>query len=121
NVDAICHVVRCFEDDNIVHVEGRVSPVADMATINTELLLRDMQSLESRRDRARKQSKGGDPEEKRMLELCDRVLAGMEKEIPARMMELGEEDLRLLKPLDLITTKPVLYVANVAEENAADG
>lgn len=121
NVDAICHVVRCFEDDNIVHVEGRVNPVADMATINTELLLRDMQSLESRRDRARKQSKGGDAEEKRMLELCERVLAQMENSVPARMMALSEEDERLLKPLELITTKPMLYVANVAEEHAADG
>jgi len=120
-VDAICHVVRCFVDDNIVHVEGRVDPVADMGTINTELVLRDMQSIENRRDRARKQAKSGDAEEKRALDVCEKVLAQIGDGLPVRAMDLTEDERAVLKPLELITAKPVLYVANVAEGHAADG
>ncbi len=121
NVDAICHVVRCFEDDNVVHVAGRVDPVADIEVIHTELLLRDMQSLENRRDRARKQSKGGDAEEKRALETCERVLAEVEKGVAVRAIELSDDDRRVLEPLSLLTAKPVLYLCNVAEADVAKG
>ena len=120
-VDAICHVVRCFEDPNVVHVDGRIDPVSDMEVIDTELLLRDIASVENRRDRARKQSKGGDPEEKKALELCERILPAMESGSPVRAIELSEDDEAILKPLALLTSKPVLYVANVAEEDAAAG
>jgi GTP-binding protein YchF len=116
SVDAICHVVRCFVDDNVVHVDGRIDPAADMEIIDTELMLRDMQSIEARRDRARKQSKGGDPEEKLALAVTERVLAGLEQGVPVRAQALSDDDRTVLEPLFLLTSKPVLYVANVAEE-----
>ena len=120
-VDAICHVVRCFEDDNVIHVDGKVEPTADMEVVDTELLLRDLQSVEARRDRARKQSKGGDAEEKRALEVTERVLVDMEAGKPVRAIPLSDDDKAVLAPLALLTSKPVLYAANVAEEHAAAG
>ena len=117
-VDAICHVVRCFEDDNVVHVEGKVDPASDIQVIDTELLLRDMQSLENRRDRARKQSKGGDAEEKKALVVTEKVLAQLEEGVPIRAMELDDDERAVLEPLALLTSKPVLFVANVAEDQA---
>ncbi len=120
-VDAICHVVRCFEDDNVVHVDGRVDPASDVEVIDTELLLRDMQSVETRLTRARKNSKGGDPEEKAALDTCERVLAEMNEGKPVRAIELSDTDREVLEPLALLTAKPVLFVANVAEEHAAMG
>ena len=119
SVDAICHVVRCFEDDNVVHVDGKVDPTADIDVIDTELLLRDMQSVENRRDRARKQSKSGDADEKKALEVTEKVLGKLEEGLPVRAMELDEEELEVLHPLALLTAKPVLFVANVAEDAAA--
>jgi ribosome-binding ATPase len=120
NVDAICHVVRCFEDDNVVHVDGRVDPGSDIETIDTELLLRDMQSIESRRDRARKHSKSGDAGEIYALEVCERVLESIEQGTPVRSMKLDADALEFLRPLALLTSKPVLYVANVSEDTVAD-
>jgi GTP-binding protein YchF len=119
SVDAICHVVRCFEDDNVIHVDGKVDPRSDIQVIDTELILRDMQSVENRRDRARKQSKGGDAEEKKTLAVTEKVLALLEQSIPVRAMALDEEERALLEPLALLTGKPVLFVANVAEQHAA--
>jgi GTP-binding protein YchF len=121
SVDAICHVVRCFEDDNVVHVEGKVDPASDMEVIDTELLLRDIQSVENRRDRARKQSKGGDPVEKKALAACERILPLMEEGTPVRAIELSDDEEVVLEPLQLLTSKPVLYVANVSEDDAAKG
>ncbi len=118
-VDAICHVVRCFVDENIVHVDGRIDPNADIETIDTELILRDMQSVEARRDRARKNSKGGSPEEKQALEVTERVLAALEDGKPIRAQGLSNDDKTVLEPLALLTGKPVLYVANVAESALA--
>jgi ribosome-binding ATPase len=118
-VDAICHVVRCFQDDNVIHVDGKVDPRSDIQVIDTELLLRDMQSVENRRDRARKQSKGGDAEEKKALVVTEKVLAQLEQSIPVRAMGLDEEELAVLEPLALLTGKPVLFVANVSEDHAA--
>lgn len=121
SVDAICHVVRCFDDENVVHVEGKVDPLADMDTINTELLLRDLQTVEARLERARKYSKSGDPEEKKMLALCELIHPQMESGVQVRTLELDDDQRALLRTLDLITIKPMLYVANVAEEHASDG
>jgi ribosome-binding ATPase len=118
-VDAICHVVRCFVDENVVHVDGRIDPASDMETIDTELMLRDIASVENRRDRARKNSKGGSPEEKQALEVTDRVLAALEKGIPVRAQTISADDNLVLEPLALLTNKPVLYVANVAEDALA--
>lgn len=118
-VDAVCHVVRCFEDDNVVHVDGRVDPSSDIDVIDTELLLRDMQSVETRRDRAKKQSKGGDKEEKLALATCERVLGPMGDGVPLRSIELSDEEVAVLEPLALLTAKPVLFVANVAEDDVA--
>ncbi len=118
SVDAICHVVRCFEDDNVVHVDGKVDPASDVEVIDTELLLRDIQSVEARRDRARKLAKGTDVEEKKALVVTEKVLELMEQGTPVRMMGLDEDDLEVLEPLNLLTSKPVLFVANVAEDDA---
>ncbi|MCH9679932.1 MAG: redox-regulated ATPase YchF [Deltaproteobacteria bacterium] len=118
SVDAICHVVRCFVDDNVVHVDGKVDPASDVEIIDTELLLRDIQSVEARRDRARKHSKSGDAEEKRALVVTELVLEKMEQGMPVRAMGLSEDDLAVLEPLNLLTAKPVLFVANVAEGDA---
>ncbi len=120
-VDAICHVVRCFVDDNVVHVDGRIDPASDMEIIDTELMLRDMQSIEARRDRAQKQAKGGDPAEKLALAVTERVLAALEQGTPVRAQQLSAEDQTVLEPLFLLTNKPVLYVANVAESDLAKG
>ena len=120
-VDAICHVVRVFEDDNVVHVDGKVDPASDIEVIDTELLLRDIQSVEQRRDKARKQSKGGDPEEKLALATCEKVLAEAENGTQIRAMDLTEEERKVLEPLALLTSKPVLFIANVAEDQAAKG
>lgn len=120
-VDALCHVVRCFDDDNVVHVEGRVNPSADIDVIDTELLLRDMQSLESRRDKAHKGAKGKDLAEKKAFEVTQRVLDQAENGIPVRAMDLSEDDMAVLEPLALLTAKPVFYVCNVSEDNADKG
>jgi hypothetical protein len=119
SVDAICHVVRCFDDDNIVHVHGKVDPDTDMEVIDTELLLRDIASVEQRRDRARKQAKGADAEEKLALEVTERVLVEMSAGTAVRSLRLTDEERAVLRPLELLTSKPVVYVANVAEGELA--
>lgn len=120
-VDAILHVVRCFEDDNIQHVDGKIDPGSDVETIETELILRDMQSLEKRLDRAKKHSKSGDATEKLALELITRMLATMEDGTPARAIELKDDEREIVDELALLTSKPVLYAANVSEDDAAGG
>src|SRR3954451_23460975 len=121
--DAIAHVVRCFEDDNIVHVEGRIDPVGDVATIDTELCLKDLETVEKRAERARKALKGpASKEEKQTLELCERLRGGLDAGKPARAQKLSEEEKALVRDLGLLTLKTVFYVANVAEKQlgAAD-
>ena len=114
--DAIAHVVRCFEDDNIVHVENRIDPLADVGTIDTELCLKDLEGIEKRIDRARKALKGPAPkEEKQILELCERVKKGLDEGRPARAQKLTLEEQALLRETGLLTLKKVFYVANVAE------
>jgi ribosome-binding ATPase len=115
--DAIAHVVRCFEDDNIVHVDNRIDPLADVGTIDTELCLKDLESIEKRIDRARKALKGPAPkEEKQILEICERVRKGLDEGKPARAQKLTAEEQTLLRETGLLTLKKVFYVANVAEK-----
>ncbi|MBL4688864.1 MAG: redox-regulated ATPase YchF [Nannocystaceae bacterium] len=119
SVDAICHVVRCFEDDNVVHVDGKVDPASDIEVIDTELLLRDIQSIEQRRDRAFKLQKGGDAEEKLAYATCQKVLEAADRGTPVRSMDLDDDEREVLAPLALLTAKPVIFVANVAEDHVA--
>lgn len=119
-VDAIAHVVRCFESTDIVHVAGRVDPIADIETIDTELALADMQTVEKALDRAAKASKSGDKEAVRKRALLERVRAHLDTARPVRVLPLGEEDLKDIRELHLLTAKPVMYVANVAENGFKD-
>ncbi len=119
-VDAICHVVRCFEDPNVIHVEGRIDPAGDVATIDTELCLKDLDSVDKRIERAKKALKGPAPkEEKLTLELCERIRPALDAGIPVRAQGLGEADLALIRDLFLLTSKKVFFVANVAEGQIA--
>jgi GTP-binding protein YchF len=118
--DAIAHVVRCFEDSNIVHVEGKIDPVADVATIDTELCLKDLESVDKRIDRAKKALKGpAGKDEKSTLEVCERVKAKLDAGVPVRAQGLSDEELALLRDMFLLTQKKVFYVANVAEKQFA--
>lgn len=119
-VDAICHVVRCFDDDNITHVEGRVDPLADIDTINLELVLADLESVNKRYTRVAKIAKTKDKDAVEELAVLDKIKPVLEEGISARSIEFTDEEQRIVKSLFLLTTKPVLYVANVAEEDVAD-
>ena len=115
-VDAIAHVVRCFTDENVTHVEGRVDPVADVQTIETELCLKDLDTVTKRLERARRQSKGGDPKEKLAVALCERLTAHLDQGKPARLFALEDDKEReVMRDLQLLTNKPIFYVANVDE------
>ncbi|HXG80032.1 MAG TPA: redox-regulated ATPase YchF [Methyloceanibacter sp.] len=120
-VDAIAYVLRCFEDSDVVHVEGRVDPIADAETIETELMLADLESLERRLPILEKKMRGQDKEAKKTSELVERALALLREGKPARLANASEEERPLFKSLGLLTTKPVLYVANVDEASAATG
>jgi len=118
--DAIAHVVRCFEDDNIVHVEGRIDPVADVGTIDTELCLKDLETVDKRIERAKKTLKGSSSkDEKHLLDLCERVRVGLDQGKPARAQGLTLEEQASLKETSLLTLKKVFYIANVAERQLA--
>ena len=119
--DAIAHVLRCFEDGDITHVEGRIDPVADAETIETELMLADLESIERRRANLARKMKGGDKEsadQDRLLAMAQKVL---EEGKPARTIQVAADDLRAWRLLQLLTSKPVLYVCNVEESSAASG
>jgi ribosome-binding ATPase len=119
--DAIAHVVRCFEDDNVIHVEGRVDPVADVGTIDTELCLKDLETVDKRIERAKKALKGPAPkEEKQILELCERLKAGLDAGKPVRAQGLTPDELAAVRDQGLLTLKKVFYVANVAEKQLAN-
>ena len=118
--DGIVNVVRCFEDDNIIHVAGKVDPISDIETIVTELALADLQTVEKAQIRNSKLTRSGDKEAVRFGELLDRVAAHLNEGKPARMMKLDAEQHVLLKPLCLLTIKPAMYVANVAENGFKD-
>lgn len=120
--DAIVHVLRCFEDGDITHVEGSVDPVRDAETIETELMLADMDSLEKRVTGLQKRAKGGDKDAKLSLELIERTLEALREGKPARVVEINNEDeAKAFRMLQLLTSKPVLYACNVDEDSAADG
>ncbi|KLV20093.1 GTP-binding protein [Niallia circulans] len=119
-VDAICQVVRCFADDNITHVSGKVDPISDIETINLELILADLESVEKRIARVGKMAKQKDKEAIAELEVLELLKAAFEEEKPARTVEFTEEQAKIAKGLHLLTIKPVLYVANVGEDEIAD-
>jgi GTP-binding protein YchF len=121
-VDAIAHVLRCFEDGNVTHVEGSVDPVRDAETVETELMLADLESLEKRLPNLEKKARTGDKEAKAQLEVMQPVLAALRDGRSARTVTFKDpEERKALKSLNLITAKPVLYVCNVEEESAATG
>ena len=120
-VDAIAHVVRCFEDTDITHVEGRIDPIADIETVETELMLADLDSLERRVDGLSKKTKGGDKDAKEMVDLIDRAITLLREGKPARLVERKPEEERAFHMLGLLTSIPVLYVCNVEESAAATG
>lgn len=111
-VDAIAHVVRCFEDGNVIHVAGRVDPIDDIETINTELILSDLAGLEKRAQNLQKKAKGGDKEAKEQLEMAEAIMKVLGEGKPARAAQVEG---KIPKDFGLITTKPVIYVANVGE------
>ena len=120
-VDAIAHVLRCFEDGDVVHVDGRVDPVADAETIETELMLADIESLEKRLQNIVRKVRGGDKDAVQQERLMRAALAALEEGKPARTVAVDDEDRKAWDMLQLLTTKPVLYVCNVSEADAADG
>jgi len=120
-VDAIVHVVRCFEDTDVTHVEGKIDPIADIETIETELMLADLESLEKRVDALEKKAKGNDKEAKETLDLVKRALKLLQDGKPARFVERKPEEEKLFHSLGLLTSAPVLYACNVEEGSAASG
>ena len=120
-VDAIVMVLRCFEDDDISHVEGSIDPIRDAETVETELMLADMESLEKRIAAATKKARGNDAEAKADLALMEPALTLLQDGKPARLLDLPPEEARRFKALQLLTSKPVLYVCNVEEGDAATG
>jgi GTP-binding protein YchF len=119
-VDAIVHVVRCFENDDIIHVAGSVDPVRDIEVINLELALADLSQLEKRADRTRKQAKTS-KDAQAELALLEKLLAVLNEGKSARLVDLTDEEEALVKPLGLLTRKPVIYAANVSEDDLATG
>ena len=120
-VDAIAHVLRCFEDGDVTHVEGRVNPVEDAEVIETELMLADLESIEKRRAGLVRKLKGNDKEALLQDRLLAEAQAMLEEGKPARMVEVSDEDARAWKNLQLLTTKPILFVCNVDEASASTG
>jgi GTP-binding protein YchF len=118
--DAIAHVVRCFENDNVVHVAGRVSPKDDIEIINTELALADLDTLERVYDRNRRVANSGDKEARALLTILDKVKDKLEAGLPARAADLSDEERLAVREFHFITSKPVLYIANVAEDGLTD-
>ncbi len=120
-VDAVIYVLRCFEDSDITHVEGRIAPLADADVVETELMLADLESLEKRRLPLEKKAKSGDKDAKAQLGLIDKALELLREGKPARQASLTPEEEPLYRQLQLLTAKPVLYVCNVDEASAATG
>ncbi|KUP09985.1 GTP-binding protein [Bacillus coahuilensis m2-6] len=119
-VDAICQVVRCFADDNITHVSGKVDPIDDIETINLELILADLESVDKRIARVGKMAKQKDKEAMVELEILEKLKEAFENDMPGRTVEFTDEQMKIVKGLHLLTTKPVLYVANVGEDDIVD-
>ncbi|WP_313803116.1 redox-regulated ATPase YchF [Cytobacillus sp.] len=119
-VDAICQVVRCFADDNITHVSGKVNPIDDIEIINLELILADLETVDKRIARVGKMAKQKDKESMFEMEILEKLKEAFEADKPARTVEFTDEQMKVAKGLHLLTIKPVLYVANVGEEDVAD-
>lgn len=119
-VDAICHVVRCFDDENITHVEGRVDPLADIDTINLELVLADLDSINKRYTRVAKIAKTKDKDAVAELAVLEKIKPVLEEGLSARTIEFNDEEKKIVRSLFLLTTKPILYVANVSEDEVSD-
>jgi hypothetical protein len=119
-VDAIVHVVRCFDDDDIIHVSGSVDPARDIEVINLELALADLSQVERRIDRTRKQARSS-KEAQAELTVLEKLQAALNEGKPARQVDLAEEDVESIKPLGLLTLKPIIYAANVSEDDLATG
>jgi GTP-binding protein YchF len=113
--DAIAHVVRCFEDSNVIHVANKIDPLSDIEVINTELALADMEAVEKTLQREGKKAKSGDKEAIALVTICEKIQKHLDTSAPVRTMGLDAEQLQLIKPLCLITVKPVMYLANVDE------
>ncbi len=120
-VDAIAHVVRCFADDNVVHIEGSVDPIRDVETVETELMLADLESLERRAVAVHKRARGGDKEARALVEIIEPVLTALRAGQPARSALVSADWKQSLDALQLLSAKPMLYIANVNEANAASG
>lgn len=120
-VDAIAHVVRCFDNDNVVHVDGSVDPVRDKEIIDTELILKDLETVEKRLEKLKKQAKTGKPADKKNVEIAQSIYTQLEAGTSARAMELEEDGQALVKEMMLLTGKPILYVCNVDENSVKDG
>ena len=118
--DAILHVVRCFEDENVIHVAGKVSPLDDIEIINTELALADLLAVEKLYQKALKNTKSGQKEGLPLKSLLEKIIPALEDGLPVRLLEFNEEETKQLKGLQLLTSKPVLYVANVSESGFSD-
>lgn len=114
--DAIAHVVRCFEDDNVIHVANKVDPAADIDVINTELALADLESVEKQLQRVARVAKGGDKDAIKEKALLEKLLPHLNDALPVRAMELDEDEQKLVRSFHLLTTKPTMYIANVDEE-----
>ena len=115
-VDAIAQVVRCFEDSNVIHVDGSVNPLRDIETINLELIFADMETLNKRLDKAKKGLKA----DKNEIDFIERLKENLEKGIPARALEYNEDEQEMLKEMFLLTAKPIIYIANISEEQIND-
>jgi GTP-binding protein YchF len=118
--DAIAHVVRCFEDENVIHVANRIHPLDDIEIINMELALADLDSVEKQLQRVTRNAKGGDKDALRTKALLEKLLPHLSEGQPVRSMSLTDDDLKLLPSLHLLTTKPTMYIANVAEDGFED-
>jgi len=118
--DAIVNVVRCFEDDNVIHVAGKVNPINDIEVIQTELALADLGTVEKAMHRENKKSRSGDKDAAKLAELLERILQQLDQGKPVRSMGLSEDQIELIKPLCLITAKPAMYVANVSDTGFTD-
>lgn len=114
--DAIAHVVRCFENDDIIHVAGKIDPIADIEVINTELALADLESVEKALHRAQKLAKGGDKDAKARLEILNRIKPVLDEGNAVRSIDFDKDELKIVKQLHLITSKPTMYIANVNED-----
>lgn len=119
-VEAIVHVVRCFDDENIVHVDGSISPLRDIETINLELIFSDMEVLDKRIQKTKKMAKG-DASLNKELEIMDAIYKTLENSLSVRTMEFSEEDAEFVKSLNLLSNKPIIYVANVSEQDFSTG